>query len=196
MTNLYLAHHGIKGQKWGVRRYQNPDGSLTEAGKQRYKEYRNIVRNKPYTDDVNSIVKTLSNKEKDLLGAEKNKDWIEKKYENDTLKEKAATFIQKEGKTPISFVEIWTNGGHTGQIALATRNDPEYRGKGYASKNVEEALKWVNKYGKKSIDELEWIVDRENKPSINLAKKYGFEENTPEKWKDWEKDFMFLYKKV
>ena len=31
-----LFHHGIKGQKWGIRRYQNADGSLTEAGKQRY----------------------------------------------------------------------------------------------------------------------------------------------------------------
>lgn len=29
----YLAHHGIKGQKWGIRRYQNPDGSLTPAGR-------------------------------------------------------------------------------------------------------------------------------------------------------------------
>lgn len=35
MNDLYLAHHGIKGQKWGVRRFQNPDGSLTEAGKKR-----------------------------------------------------------------------------------------------------------------------------------------------------------------
>lgn len=37
--NLYkreLYHHGIKGQKWGVRRYQNPDGSYTEAGMKRY----------------------------------------------------------------------------------------------------------------------------------------------------------------
>ncbi|MBR6287817.1 MAG: hypothetical protein IKR19_00560 [Acholeplasmatales bacterium] len=32
----YLAHHGIKGQKWGIRRYQNEDGSLTAEGKKRY----------------------------------------------------------------------------------------------------------------------------------------------------------------
>lgn len=31
-----LEHHGILGQKWGVRRYQNEDGSLTSAGKKRY----------------------------------------------------------------------------------------------------------------------------------------------------------------
>ena len=30
-----LYHYGIKGQKWGVRRYQNPDGSLTAKGKKR-----------------------------------------------------------------------------------------------------------------------------------------------------------------
>ena len=33
----YLAHHGIKGQRWYVRRFQNPDGSLTEKGKRRMK---------------------------------------------------------------------------------------------------------------------------------------------------------------
>lgn len=32
----YLEHHGIKGQKWGLRRYQNEDGSLTTLGKQHY----------------------------------------------------------------------------------------------------------------------------------------------------------------
>ena len=31
-----LRHHGIKGQKWGIRRYQNEDGTLTDAGKKRY----------------------------------------------------------------------------------------------------------------------------------------------------------------
>lgn len=36
MCEYALAHHGIKGQKWGVRRYQNPDGSLTPEGIERY----------------------------------------------------------------------------------------------------------------------------------------------------------------
>ena len=35
MDNNYLQHHGILGMKWGVRRYQNKDGSLTAAGKKR-----------------------------------------------------------------------------------------------------------------------------------------------------------------
>lgn len=35
----FLCHYGIKGMKWGVRRYQNKDGSLTELGKKRYAEF-------------------------------------------------------------------------------------------------------------------------------------------------------------
>ena len=34
--NAELYHYGVKGQKWGVRRYQNKDGTLTPAGKKRY----------------------------------------------------------------------------------------------------------------------------------------------------------------
>lgn len=37
-----LYHHGIKGQKWGIRRYQNPDGSLTPAGIARYGTVENL----------------------------------------------------------------------------------------------------------------------------------------------------------
>ena len=46
MDNVYLLHYGIKGMKWGIRRYQNSDGSLTSVGRKRnqnwnrnYKEF-------------------------------------------------------------------------------------------------------------------------------------------------------------
>lgn len=36
MYRRELYHHGIMGQKWGIRRFQNPDGTLTNAGRKRY----------------------------------------------------------------------------------------------------------------------------------------------------------------
>ena len=41
-----LYHHGIEGQKWGVRRYQNPDGSYTAEGLKRYGRQTNRILNK------------------------------------------------------------------------------------------------------------------------------------------------------
>lgn len=35
-SDASLSHHGIKGMRWGVRRFQNKDGSLKNAGKKRY----------------------------------------------------------------------------------------------------------------------------------------------------------------
>lgn len=51
-----IKHHGIKGQKWGVRRYQNEDGSLTAKGKQRYGTKENFE--KQYPEDIKRNVKT------------------------------------------------------------------------------------------------------------------------------------------
>ena len=54
MNENYLSHHGIKGMKWGVRRYQRSDGSLTLAGKKRalkiQDQYTTMSNDKKYRD--------------------------------------------------------------------------------------------------------------------------------------------------
>lgn len=46
MDNIELYHHGIKGMRWGIRRFQNKNGSLTPAGKKRLsrKERKNLEK--------------------------------------------------------------------------------------------------------------------------------------------------------
>ena len=60
-----LYHHGIKGQKWGVRRFENYDGTLTQAGKDRY-GYKNTERRR--SNNKNSI-KDFYRKHKTAINA-------------------------------------------------------------------------------------------------------------------------------
>ena len=81
----YLSHHGIKGMKWGIRRYQTESGSLTAEGRKRYgldghkmegtlkdrlKAYKtqarqiNRLREADYKNDIEQIKNQYKGKEK------------------------------------------------------------------------------------------------------------------------------------
>lgn len=93
-----LSHAGIKGMKWGKRRYQNPDGSLTPEGKLRYHEDYTRVRDK-------KDVRSMSDKE---LRDRINRFQMEEQYARlsekyaPTGKTRAKKFFKAFGNTMVS----------------------------------------------------------------------------------------------
>lgn len=78
-----LMHWGILGMKWGRRRYQNPDGSLTEAGKKRYGRIGRKATDKEMITDRANLVRDSQEKVSIKYNLQKLYDDMNKYYDKD-----------------------------------------------------------------------------------------------------------------
>ena len=125
-----LYHHGILGMKWGVRRYQNKDGSLTPKGKKRYSEDYNETRN-----ITGKGLKRMSN---DDLRKVNNRDSLERTYKNNN---------SKVGKT---IAIVGTTAGVIGSLNAILKNSPRVVANGKKAVNrIARSGKYIYLKGKR-----------------------------------------------
>ena len=159
----YLSHHNIKDQNCGIRRYQNPDGSLTESGKQRSIYQMRAISAARTSKDVNDIIGSLNTKDQDgiLAGSDRYLNF----EEGSTVVKR---ILKKIGDTPVAFFDILED-GDTLQVVLGTNND--YRGKGYGSEVARKGMKW--------IDDNIWDLNRMQKSADEVEVTMGDQCHNP-----------------
>lgn len=142
----YIKHHGIKGMKWGVRRFQNKDGSLTPAGKKRYETGRHG----------------------DFMGQDRDNDIVIRKNSsayrlqtNENLRGHGQTYISLDKLDHLNYIKVTALGdsgllmdakglddGYGHSVKMKISNEmiaPSYQ------KSIDSFVKSVNKVGVKEV---------------------------------------------
>ena len=183
-----LIHYGILGMKWGVRRYQNKDGSLTSAGKKRYSNNDNIKEapQKNTEEPKKKSVKDMSDEE---LRREVNRMQLEQNYLRMTgqniEKGKSAAEIAL-GKMKESFVS--TVAQKSGQILaerlvnsmLGVKDNKDNKDNSPKNNNSNKNdIKEVKDSLTKEINSLKKEIKKETKSNDNSPKKSNETTTTP-----------------
>lgn len=148
-----LYHHGIKGMKWGVRRYRNKDGSLTPAGKKRFvdPDESNRVFVDPETRRVRDLKRRLGETRNTNAKKRRMSDKDQKKYDS------LVRSLKGLGK------------GNADEEALLRKELETLKNtdlKKYAKEN------WLDDYEPQRIKELYDSDIKDLKRQINWAKKF------------------------
>ena len=114
MDYKHLEHAGIKGMKWGVRRYQNKDGTLTPAGRKRYSEDHvraKALKKKRLSQLSNAELRELNNRmqlENQYKSLKKQRISTGQKFVQDvayeTSKNLASEYAKKYAKKGITYM--------------------------------------------------------------------------------------------
>jgi len=165
-SDSYLEHHGILGMKWGVRRFQNKDGTLTPKGKKRYSDdYR----------EAKSLekkgIKNLSNEELSRLNERRR---LEKEYKDYTSKGESYTkkaLVDAGSKLAVTAVKAAVI--YAGVKYVKSKYDltPEKIAKGMVDVSGKIAGTVAKETAKNSAKAVGVVGSEVKKAAVNTAKK-------------------------
>lgn len=153
MNDGYLAHHGIKGMKWGVRRYRNYDGTLTDAGRKRYSLNRVDLVQRPLSNFPTAVLARKVSKK----SAEHQLNSFDYDIEDKEGNKLGHLYLYKESPSSlnINWIDI----------------KQKHRGQKYAQEVLNGVIDEARKRGYKQIT-LE--VPDEDDSALHIYKKLGF----------------------